>query len=748
MRTYRHWWPFPGAIVLIIIGSLIATAPLWQTTGLPNSDDSLTHIFNLLQLDQEIAAGEWYPLRFPAAGLGYGYAVLAYYPPLAYYGVELIRLFGADLVLAYKVGLTLITVLAGLTTFALGVALTDAYGGLLIAFLYLFSPYLLATLHERGALAEQLGLALGPLLLLAIDRTVQQPGWRSYLLTSFTIALLILSHFVSTLLFLPLAALYGLWLLSRASAPKRWRGAGVLAVASVTGTALSAFYWLPAAVESAGRRVFDRQAMLAAYLAELMPVTSLLRPSWLIRYENRHAIPELGAPFLLLLVITLLLFVSPLFRQQRGATWAFFAGVGVLGLLSVTVVAVPVWRTLPALALLQFPFRWLGPACLACAIAIGGALWAAFPSRSHYASWLAGGGILLLLGWYGYATLYHLPTQPAMLRSVGIDQVTASAINESGLRAYEYDLADNAREQCWFWAYEYIPATSSLSNCETMRDTILQSPPITSALPAVAAQLQPRWFTPNELVAQVTASHPWQLTLHAFWLPGWQATIDQQPVSPTAVAPLGVVGLAVPAGVHEVRLHYGPTPLRLVLRWVALILWLGWARVALCVTPRLTGAALVGVALAGALFWQHGTSTNGQPPWQPLNVNFNHIIALQGFRVAQEGEQLQLALAWLAQQPTPQSYKVFVHVIDDTGTLWTQADSRPIAYASNTNRWLPGQVILDQHSLPLPAAMPTGRYQVRVGLYAEQDGQRLPVVNEQGVAVDDQLLLDYVTVQR
>lgn len=748
MRSYRQLTRFPFLVSLIIVGSLLATLPLWRTPGLPDSDDSLTHIFNLFQLDQQIQAGALYPLRFPAAGLGYGYAVLAYYPPLAYYGVELIHLIGADLVLAYKVGLTLITVLAGLTSFALGMALTDGYGGLLIGLLYLFNPYFLANLHERGALAEHLGLALGPLLLLAITRTVQQPGWRSYVLTSFTIALLTLSHFVSTLLFLPLAALYALWLLSRAAAPKRWQGGWVLVVAGVSGAALSAFYWLPAALESAGRRVFDRQAMLAAYLDELMPVPALLRPSWLIQYDNRHEIPELGAPFLLLLVIALLLLLSHGCRRQENAMWAFFAGIGVLGLLSVTMIAAPFWRTIPVLALLQFPFRWLGPAFLACAIAIGGTLRTAFPGRIRHAPWLAGSLITLLFGWYGGATLSHLPTQPAMLRAAGIAQVTAQAINDSGLRAYEYDLADNARALCWFWAYEYIPATSSLSNCATMRDTILQSPPITSTMPTVAAQLQPRWFTPNELVAQVTADQPWRLTLHAFWLPGWQATIDQQPVDPIAVAPLGVVGLAVPAGVHELRLHYGPTPLRQALRWLALVLWLGWVGMALRITPRLTGVGLVGVALVSALFWQQGAATNRQPSWQPLNVDFNGVIALQGFDVAQEGDQLRLALAWLAQQSMPQSYKVFVHVIDDSGTLWTQDDSRPVAYASNTNRWLPGQVILDQHTLPLPATMPAGRYQVRVGLYAEQDGQRLPVVNEQGAAVDDQVLLGYITVQR
>ena len=49
-------------------------------------------------------------------------------------------------------------------------------------------------------------------------------------------------------------------------------------------------------------------------------------------------------------------------------------------------------------------------------------------------------------------------------------------------------------------------------------------------------------------------------------------------------------------------------------------------------------------------------------------------------------------------------------------------------------------MIADRFELPLPSDAPPGRYQVRVGLYNEADGQRLPVT---GKAIDDQVLLGY-----
>ena len=45
--------------------------------------------------------------------------------------------------------------------------------------------------------------------------------------------------------------------------------------------------------------------------------------------------------------------------------------------------------------------------------------------------------------------------------------------------------------------------------------------------------------------------------------------------------------------------------------------------------------------------------------------------------------------------------------------------------------------------VPLPSDTPPGRYQVRVGLYNEADGQRLPVLDATGKAIDDQVLLGY-----
>ena len=151
-----------------------------------------------------------------------------------------------------------------------------------------------------------------------------------------------------------------------------------------------------------------------------------------------------------------------------------------------------------------------------------------------------------------------------------------------GLLAFEHDVAygQASKENCWIWAYEYIPSTSFLSDCHRFVDTMLNDTPIRSTLPPAQARLVPSVADANQLEAQVSSPEPWKLSLHAFWIPGWTATVDGKPASTSPTDTIGVVGVDVPAGEHRVRLAFGPTPLRvaaIVVSLLALVVWLALA---------------------------------------------------------------------------------------------------------------------------------------------------------------------------
>ena len=89
------------------------------------------------------------------------------------------------------------------------------------------------------------------------------------------------------------------------------------------------------------------------------------------------------------------------------------------------------------------------------------------------------------------------------------------------------------------------------------------------------------------------------------------------------------------------------------------------------------------------------------------------------------GDTLQATLYLQALSPQDHSYKVFAHLVDDTGKLWAQHDAVPRAWGYPTTEWQVGEIVADRIWLPLPADAPPGMYHVFVGMYDEATGQRL-----------------------
>ncbi|GIK58227.1 MAG: hypothetical protein HND44_11170 [Chloroflexi bacterium] len=87
----------------------------------------------------------------------------------------------------------------------------------------------------------------------------------------------------------------------------------------------------------------------------------------------------------------------------------------------------------------------------------------------------------------------------------------------------------------------------------------------------------------------------------------------------------------------------------------------------------------------------------------------------------QPGNPCQITLLWRAEAPFPGSYRVFVHLLNAQGQIAAQSDAIPAGWTRPTTGWLPGEYILDTHTLRLPSA---GPYTLTVGMY-DENGQRL-----------------------
>jgi hypothetical protein len=122
-------------------------------------------------------------------------------------------------------------------------------------------------------------------------------------------------------------------------------------------------------------------------------------------------------------------------------------------------------------------------------------------------------------------------------------------------------------------------------------------------------------------------------------------------------------------------------------------------------------------------------------------VEFGERITLLGFnRQLQEG-RVQLTLYWQAERALDRNWTVFIHMLDEMGTLVAQHDSPPGNGRYPTSVWDQGEVVDDHHSMTLPSGLPDGEYQIIVGLYSLESGERLPVLDSEGNPVGDSIPL-------
>jgi hypothetical protein len=131
----------------------------------------------------------------------------------------------------------------------------------------------------------------------------------------------------------------------------------------------------------------------------------------------------------------------------------------------------------------------------------------------------------------------------------------------------------------------------------------------------------------------------------------------------------------------------------------------------------------------------------------PLGVSFGDTILLRGYTLrgatVSPGDIVQVTLFWETTAPLATRYKVFLHLLDAGGALVAQRDAEPGGNMAVTTGWTPGDVVVDNHGILVPADAPPGRYQLRLGLYPLGDpAARLPLADG-----SDTLELATVTVR-
>ena len=121
-----------------------------------------------------------------------------------------------------------------------------------------------------------------------------------------------------------------------------------------------------------------------------------------------------------------------------------------------------------------------------------------------------------------------------------------------------------------------------------------------------------------------------------------------------------------------------------------------------------------------------------KPAAGPALATFGPISLLRVRPQRLDATHLLVQLEWQARQQPAHNFTVFVHVLDAAGNLVAQHDSFPVVGTRPTTSWQTGEILVDRHWIVLPRALDLGsRYQLGVGLYRPENGERLLRENDE-----------------
>lgn len=106
------------------------------------------------------------------------------------------------------------------------------------------------------------------------------------------------------------------------------------------------------------------------------------------------------------------------------------------------------------------------------------------------------------------------------------------------------------------------------------------------------------------------------------------------------------------------------------------------------------------------------------------------------------GDSFQIAFHWRTPAPIEKRYKLFLHLINETGELVAQRDIEPDGGLQITSHWPVQEPIQDRHALRLPDDLAAGDYQVRIGWYDFEDSS-----NRMQVEGDDYVPIANIQIQ-
>lgn len=466
-------------------------------------------------------------------GKGYGYPLFVFYPPTIYFVPLLFNQLGLTNIASYNFFMFLTLPVAAYGMYRLTYALTRKKElAFLGSVLYSFYPYHAQNIFIRGVYAENLAWSLLPFVfwqfyeLITENRKSHKPA--------ILLALIFLTHNISSMLFYPLIIFWCILLLAKnRKKTKKYRETLKLTIKNLLlPIPLAAFFLVPALVE---RTIVQSDSMIMNYYSYLVHFASmnqiLISDFWGYGGSGPDLLDGMsfmiGKPYW----ITFALLAGYYIYKNRKSRDRLFHPLVIMSLVfaplftfMMHIRSTPIWQLFTPLQYIQFPWRLLG---------------------------VAGFFIILFI-------TFAANQLPEKLRKyfVAIMAILVITLYFPFFKPEKYDKYQDedfisgqfSNEQKESHLYDYMPTTVHQIPGEIASSAIYESEnPIESTTNIV-------WRS-NFTELTITQNSDNIITFSSIEYPDWQGYIDGEPVEHQVDSITGLVKLAVPSGTHQIRIE-------------------------------------------------------------------------------------------------------------------------------------------------------------------------------------------------
>lgn len=372
MKDLKFWKIIAIAFSILIFASLISP---FLNKGFFAGHDTIIHFIYISKFTQALAEGQ-FPVRWIDWNVsGFNHPVFNFYQPGFFYLFSFYKSLGFSNQFSIH-SLSLITWLSSAGFMYLFLRKHfSLFPSLLGSILYTFAPYHILDIFVRSAFPEFTAIAFIPALFWAIKAGYDSQKGYWFTLMSIFLAIVLISHPPTLLMFSPLILLY-IAILTVQNKSKQVTLQTLIAL--VTGLGLVSFFLLPAFLEQKYIPTTYLREGFYDFKNHFVCFSQLIVPFWdygTTQVDCTDGISfQVGLMNWFMVLLAAVFLIIPWLRKFKNNLSSLvdftitkldyylillFISVFFISLYMTTSIALPLWENLPYLAYIQYPWRFL-----------------------------------------------------------------------------------------------------------------------------------------------------------------------------------------------------------------------------------------------------------------------------------------------------------------------------------------------------------------------------------------------------